>query len=321
MRRQIWLKNPETGTIWNLLPDDPHAIDGGCALIKPQGMGYEQDVTQEQVEFDYFVSQIKSKNHNITGTLYFNGDQHLQNFQRYIGDFHKQFLLYYSPNGEYQPYDQISSPYYKPVIIARVDKSEKETNGWYECEVTFATQSDVWKRDVYLIIDGARKMRGEPLVYPYKYTYVLGGRDIYEIQIPNTGREVGCIVRIKNKAAKPISQVEWFIDNTIIGVDGRTITTTQRSKWYTQRHETGEVIADVTLYQDYELLVDSNATTQEAKVVNSDGISQSVVDWQEPSWDYINFIRIKNGDNRIVFYIDGDEVDISVIYQEQKEII
>ncbi len=314
MRRQIWHKNPETGAIWNLLPDDPYSTDGGCACIDPKGFGYSQEITQEQVETDYFVSQIKSKNKNITGVLYFNGDEHLQNFQKYIGDFRKTFLLFYSPSGEYQPYDQISSPYYKPVKISVVDKEQKTLSGWYECDVTFVTQSDVWKRDIFLFMDGARKMRGEPFVYPYIYPYVLGGQNLYAIDIPNDGREVGCIIRIKNNTAVPITQLEWFIDHTYKDDSGELHTETQRSKWYTDN-------SDVVLQQNYELYVDSNATTQEAKVNYPNGTSQSVVAWQEPSWDYINFVRIKNGANRIVFYIDSENVDISVTYQEQKELI
>lgn len=312
--RSIWLKNPETGAIWDLLPKDPTLCDGGCALIAPDGLGYEQEVTQEQVEVDYFVSQIKSKNKNITGTFYFNNDEHLQNFQKFIGDFRRQLLLYYSPDGTYEPYDEISSPFYKPVIISSVRKGEKSIYGYYDCETTFVPQSDVWNRDIHFAIDGNRVMQGEPLVYPYIYPYVLGGRNLYAIEINNPGREVGCIVRIKNNTENPISQLEWFIENTIVDYYGHKQTTVQRSKWYT-------VNANVTLQQDYELYVDSNATTQEAKVIAFDGTSQSVIAWQEPSWDYINFIRIKNGANRIVFYIESENVDISVTYQEQKELI
>lgn len=314
MTRKIWLKNPDTGAIWDLLPDDPRNIDGGCAFLSIAGMGYEQGVTQEQVEVDYFISQIQSKNHAVTGSLYFNGDKHLENFQAFVGDFRKQFLLYYSPSGEYEPYDQISSPYYKPVTISKVDKSEKDIYGWYVCSTTFSTQSDVWKRDIYYSIEGALENVGEVLVYPYTYEYVLGGRDIYAIDIPNDGRETGCIVTIKNKSKMPIGQLEWFIENTIIDTYGNEQKTVQRSKWFTPN-------TDVTLQKDYEIYVDSNPATQEAKVNYSDGTSQSIIAWQEPSWDYINFVRIKHGQNRIVFYVENPNVDISVMYQEQKEII
>lgn len=314
MKRQMWLKNPVTGAIWNLMPDDPYNIDGGCGMLNPDGLGYEQEVTQEQVEVNYFISQIKTKNKTITGTFYFNGDEHIKNFQQYVGDFRQQFLLYYSPNAEYRPYDQISSPYYKPVTISSVKKTEKDVYGWYECAVTFSTQSDVWKRDIYYSIKGKLNNVGDPLVYPYSYEYGMGGRDIYGIEIPNEGRETGCIISIKNKGESPISQLEWFISNETTDYYGNRHLTTQRSKWFTTN-------TDVTLQKDYKLYVDSNPVTQEAKVIYSDGTSQSVVAWQEPSWTYINFVRIKHGYNKIVFYVENPEVDITVTYQEQKELI
>ena len=48
--RKMWLKNITTGEIWDLLPDNPNLTDGGCALIDPNGLGYQQRITQEQVE-------------------------------------------------------------------------------------------------------------------------------------------------------------------------------------------------------------------------------------------------------------------------------
>lgn len=314
MKRQMWLKNPITGAIWNLLPNNPYDTEGGCGMLEISGTGYEQAVTQNQVEIDYFVSQITSKNVPVKGNFYFNGSEHVKNFQSYIGAFSQQFRLYYSPDGEYEPYDQISSPYYKPITISIVQKSEKDIYGWYVCAVTFVPQSDVWKRDVFYSIQGELENVGEALVYPYTYEYVLGGRDIYGIEINNDGRETGCLITIKNTGDTPISQLEWFIENTIIDYYGNEQSTVQRSRWFT-------INTDIKLQKDYELYVDSNPVTQEAKVIYSDGTSQSIVDWQEPSWDYINFVRIKHGKNKIVFYVENPEVDITVTYQEQKELI
>lgn len=316
MKRQLWLQNPDTKEIWNLLPDNPYLTTDGCAFLTIAGMGYAQSITQEQVEVDYFISQIATANNNITGTLYFNGDEHLENFQKFVGDFRKQFLMYYSPSAEYEPYDDISSPYYKYVTISKVEKSEKDEFGWYACATTFSTQNDVWKRDVYYQFPDASEMEsvGEAFVYPYTYEYVLGGRNVYSLEIPNEGRETGCIIRIKNLNNTPISELEWYIDNSYIDYNGIEQTSTQRAKWYTQE-------ADIVLQNGYELYVDSNPVTQEAKVNYTDGTSQSVVAYQEPSWDYINFIRIKHGSNKLVFYVNSTNVEISVQYTEQKEII
>lgn len=314
MRRRMWLKNAETGAIWDLLPDDPYEIEGGVSMLKIAGTGYEQSVSQEQVEIDYFISQIRTKNHEITGTFYFNGDEHIRNFQKWVGDFRRQFLLYYSPDGEYEPYDQISSPYYKPVTISAVTKTEKDEYGWYACPITFSTQADVWKRDITYSPPDTIKTVGEALVYPYTYEYVLGGRSVFSIEIYNDGRETGCQITIKNNSDTLISQLEWFIENTVIDYYGNKKTTVQRSKWFTDN-------TDVTLQKGYTLSVDSTPTSQEAKVIYTDGTSQSIVNWQEPSWEYINFIRIKNGKNRLVFYLENPDVEVSVTYQEQKELI
>lgn len=316
MKRQLWLQNPDTKEIWNLMPDDPYATDGGCALLEIDGMGYEQNVTQEQVEVDYFISQISSSNHSVTGTLYFNGDEHIKNFQAFIGDFRKQFKLFYSPSASVEPYDDITPAFYKYVTITQVKKTEKDQFGWYLCSATISTQNDVWKRDVYYHFPKGDEMTpvGEALVYPYTYEYTLAGRNTYTLEINNTGRETGCVIQIKNLGEIPLSKLEWFIDNTYTDYNGIQQTTTQRAKFYTQN-------AKVVLQKDYELYVDSNPITQEAKVNYPDDTSQSVVAYQEPSWDYINFIRIKHGYNRLVFYVDTTDVDISVRYEEQKELI
>ncbi len=315
MKRRMWLKNPITGAVWDLLPNNPHDPNQqGCAFLKIKGMGYQQNVTQEQIVVDYFISHIKSKNVPITGILYFNGDKHFQAFQAYVGDFGRQFDLYYSPNGEYQPYDEISSIFHKPIIISQVDKTEKDEYGYYECSTTFIPQADVWKRNVYYGIELDENSVGEALVYPYTYSYVYGGRNIFSVEIENSGRESGCLIKVTNTSDTDIGFMEWYVDHTYEDSYGELHTETQRAKWYTDN-------SNIILKPNYTLYVDSNETSQEAKVIRSDGTSESVVDWQEPSYEYINFIRIKNGNNKIVFYSNWDKIRIEVLYQEQKELI
>lgn len=319
MKRKIWLRNPVTKEDWDLLPENPYKEEEhGCALLSIKGMGYQQSVTQEQVEVDYFISKILSSNKPITGILYFKSDEHIHRFQEYIGDFRRQFLLYYSPEGQFEAGDKISSIYYKPVIISQIDKTERDEYGWYACSCSFVPQSDVWKRDVYYVLERQENV-GQALVYPYTYEYVYGGRNVYSIELgANNGREVGCLIKITNLSDAPISNLEWFISNTTVDYYGVQNETVQRSKWSFQ---SGETNVSVTLQPNYTLYVDSNATTQEAKVIYTDGTSQSVVNWQEPSYDYINFVRIKHGENRIVFYCESEEIRIELMYQEQKEII
>lgn len=312
--RAIWLKNMDTGATWDLLPQNPYPKAtgwDGCPLLGIGGMGYSQDITQNQVGVDYFVSKISTKNSDVTGTFLFWDDSHLEAFQNFVGDFRKQLMLFYSPSGEYEFGDQISENniYRKPVIISKVSKTEKTEQGVYECGVTFSTQSDVWKRYVVYEKENVSAV-GEPLVYPYTYTYVYGGRDTFEIDIPNYGRETGCKITITNTGDNVLDDIEWYLDSSYVDDYGVQHTDTQRSKWL------------LGLRQGDKLEVDSNATTQQASVIyNINGTSQNVVSAQEPSWDYINFVQLPHGQNRFVFYAAQNKVNVKFEYWEQKELI
>lgn len=310
--RNIWLENIETGATWDLLPKDPYITDGGCPFVGISGFGYQQDITQNQVGVDYFISAISTKNTQPTGTLIFQNDKHIKRFQEFVGDFRKQLRLYYSPDGQFEIGDQISAIYYKRVTISRLDKTEKKRTGVYECPAIFTPQEDVWKRDFIYRVNVDTTEVGDPLIYPYTYPYIFGGRSAIQIEIANSGRETGCVVSLKNKSGSQIRNVEWFCDHVSKNQYGVEKTDTQRAKFY------------VSLSRDTELVVDSNALTQEATVKNlTDETSQSVVSQQEPSWNYINFIQLKHGTNRFVFYVDNiqNEIELTVQYTEQKEII
>lgn len=311
--RNLWIENTTTKAIWNLLPEDPYKTNDGCALLSLKGMGFEQEITQSQVNDNYFISEITSSNVPVTGVMYFNGDEHLQNFQKFIGDFRKQFKLCYSPDRDIEPYDRLSFIYYKLFTISQFNKTEKDEFGWYQCSVTFIPQQNVWQRDFEYGVKNLGLV-GNSLVYPYIYPYVLGGRDTFAIEIQNGGRETGCLIRIKNNSDAVLSDIEWFVEYLYTDVYGVEHTEVQRSKWYTNT-------SNVQLQPGYELYVDSNELSQDAKVIFTNGTSQSIVDLQEPSDQYINFVRLKNGRNRFVFYINDENVDVFVSYQEKKEII
>lgn len=309
--RKIWLQKPNSLDIWDLLPANSNDRNNASPFLAIGGMGYNQTVTQSQVNTEYFVSEILTKNQPITGTMYFQDDEHIKAFQEFVGDFREQLTLYYSPSGEFEPYDRISAPYYKKVIISQMDKGEMDEFGWYQVKTTLSTQDDVWNRDVYYVVGELKKV-GDALVYPYTYPYVLGGRTTLVIDFENKGREIGCNVKIKNTDENnSISGIEWFIDRTYVDYYGNKHENedVQRSKWL------------LNLSAGSELVVDSNPITQEAKVNYKDGTSQSVVDLQEPSWEYINFITIPHGKGRIVFYVESENADITFSYREQKEII
>lgn len=311
--RRLWIENTTTHAIWDLLPNDPYKKYDGSALLSLKGMGYSQDITHSQVNDNYFISKITTSNVPVTGNMYFNGDEHLRNFQKFIGDFRKQFKLCYSPDGEIEPYDKISQPYYKLFTISKFDKNEMDEYGWYECAVTFVPQNDVWNRDFSYGVKDIGTV-GKAFVYPYTYPYVVGGRNTLAIDIENAGRETGCIVEIKNNSESILSNIEWFVEYSYLDENNIEQKNVQRAKWYTEK-------TSVTLQQGYALYVDSNELTQEAKVIFTDGTSQSIVDQQEPSDLYINFVRLENGRNRFVFYVDNDNIDIKVTYKEKKEII
>ena len=383
--RTIWLQKPNTQEIWDLLPKNAWNKDHASPFLDIKGMGYRQEVTQTQVNTEYFVSKVLTKNQAITGTMYFQDDDHIKAFQEFVGDFRNQLHLYYSPSGEYEAGDQISAPYYKKVIITIADKTEKDETGWYLVAMTLSTQDDVWNRDRYYAVEELSNV-GNALVYPYTYTYVLGGRNTLAVDLNNDGREVGCKVFIKNRIiykAKTTSttltnvsvvdkdfaqkygygiiekiftyngidwqtkrngvdknvvledigvsyqgtpikddtiivfmnsnltNIEWFLDRTYVDYYGilHDKVEVQRSKW------------NLDLSAGSELVVDSNPLTQEAKVIYPNGEAQSVVDAQEPSWEYINFIQVPTGQCRIVFYIENEDIDIKFIYREQKELI
>lgn len=308
--RKIWLQKPNSQDIWDLLPESAYDRENACPFLEIKGMGYRQDVTQTQVNTEYFVSKVLSKNQSITGVLYFQDDEHIKAFQEFVGDFRQQLFLYYSPSAEFEPYDQLSAPYYKKVIISIVDKTEKDITGWYLVPMTLSTQNDVWNRDRYYqaTVD-QDAMVGNPLVYPYTYSYILGGRNTLAIDFNNEGREVGCQIRIKNRSESDITNIEWYLDRKFVDAYGEEQEEAQRSKW------------NLSLSPNSTLIVDSNPLTQEARIIYEDGSSQSVVDVQEPSWDYINFVQVQHGQNRLVFYVGNDNVDITFIYREQKEFI
>lgn len=309
--RRMWLKKEDTGKIWDVMPQNPYVTEDGCFFAHPDGLGYEQDISQKQVNVDYFINEIKSKNHSIKVEAYFNGNEHLANFVSFIGDFSEQMNLYYSPDGSIDPYDMINKPYYKPVVISNFGRGEMNSAGFIVCEIEFTSQSDVWKKDyVYSFQTSGSSEEMQRLTYPYIYPYTFQGRQVVALMIENDGRETGCEISIKNgSSSETISDPSWSIERTYTDKYGNEVNEVQKGKFFV---EVGE---NETVY------VNSTDTAQEAKIVHSDSTSESIVSLQEPSWDYINFVRIKHGTNRIVFNISLIDVEITVGYSQMKEVI
>lgn len=311
--RAIWLQNLETKEYWNLLPLNPYKVldehgNGACPLLGIAGMGYSQNVTQNQVGIDYFISEITSKNTPITGTLLFWHDKHLRLFQEFVGDFRKQLRLFYSPSGAFHIDDQTSDVFYKDVLLTQVGKTELTAYSTYECAVTFTPQSDVWKSDhKYKVADVATV--GEALVYPYVYPYMYGGKETLALNIDNSGRETGCVVKITNSGDTTQKDIEWHCEHTYTDSYGVEHTDVSKARFY------------INLAPGATLVVNSNALTQESTVNYSDGTGQNVVANQEPSWEYINFIQLAHGANRFIFFLPTTNLSVEVEYSEQREII
>lgn len=307
--RQMWIEKKSTGEIWNCLPENPYSTSGGCFFAHPTGLGYEQDISQKQVNVDYIIDHIKTVNQDVVVEAYFNGVEHLENFTKFVGDFEEQFLLYYSPDGSIEPYDMVSKPYYKPIIISKVGRGEMNSAGFIVCDISLKTQSDVWRKDYIYTIERTDSSSLQTLEYPYTYPYRIDGEDFLAISIENSGRETGCVVEVKNVSQDNATNPWWSSTRIIVDKYGNTIEEAQKAKFY------------VTLTENDTLYVDSNDTTQEAKVIFSDATSESVVSLQEPSWEFINFIRLKHGTNRFVFDVSGKDLSIKIKYAELKEVI
>lgn len=304
--RKLWLKKPDTGAVWDLLPANPRSVTGGCFLSAPSGLGYKQTVTQKQVGVDFTVDKIVSAAGEINGSLYFYGTSHLENFQAFVGDFSSTLILCYSPDGTASP--QSGTPWYKKVTVTAVDKGETDGSGWYVCKISILPLSSVWKKDYTHSVTVTSQISGNALVYPWVYPYVFGSRNTLALEITNGGRETGCTVSIKNTSATPLANPEYVAEHSYDDAYGATVTEYQRAKFY------------AALQQAETLRVDSNATTQSALVLGA-GSSENVVDLQEPSWEYINFVRLQNGANRLVFYVDDITAEITVTYSEQRELV
>lgn len=311
--RQFWLKDIKTQAVWNFTPTNPREEYGGCVFASVKGLGFENNIEQTQVSIDYFIDRVASKNKNITGILYFKSPKHKESFQEFIGDFSKQFELHYSPDGSIIASDQISKSWYKNIIINKLDTGERNKLGWYECDFSMTTQSDVWKRDIELISNGL-ELFGTPLTYPYFYKTTYGGAETLALDITNFGRETGCTIEIVNtNDSGNIENPSWILINKYTDIMGNEQQLYQYAKF------------NVKLRPNRKLIIDSNPLNQRALI---ESMTENIYNYEnirnneEIDFDYINYITIPNGQNTIYFNIGGgNQADISVKYSEMREFI
>lgn len=308
MVRKFWLVNPTNGERWDLTPENKYATTGGCPIVNVKGLGYASEVEKNKTGIDYVVTNITSKNVEITGKMYFYNDKHKERFMAFIGSLDTQLEFHYSPDGKIKASDLISPSWYKMVIL-NITIGEKNNLGIYEADVTMKTLSDVWKKDISVKTNDPKYI-GEAHVYDYFYNYTYSGKDAIACNITNFGREIGCLIKVRNNGTKALNNVEWYKEHIYIDNYGQRQSIYQRARFL------------VTLDNNYELQVDSNNLTQRAEVKNYNNDSLiNVINNQELDWDYINFIRLEHGNNRIIFFTDNrDDIVISVTYTLQSEI-
>lgn len=304
--RQFRLRKSDNSR-WNLTPDNPQLTYGGSAFLNVKGLGYSNSIGVKQVDNDYLVTDKATKNTSITGTLYFVNDTHIKNFMQWIGSLDNELEFRLSPNGDVIATDIISDSRYKKVVINKFEKGEKNIYGWYEVNVTFLTLSDIWYRDKKVVSKDASQV-GTPHTYPYFYPYVYGGKNVLAVDINNQGREIGCLVKIKNTSTVALTNPEWTLETPKKSVYDEEYISYQYAKF------------NLSLPNGYELIVDSNATTQKAEVLTKNGVTLNQVNSQEPDYQYINFVRLANGQNRLIFNIDVASADIEISYQLQSEV-
>lgn len=307
MVRKFWFVNPATGERWDLTPDNKYATYGGSPIVNVKGLGFNNNVEADQTGVDYVPTKITSKNVEITGTIYFYNDNHKNRFMQFIGDFETQLEFHYSPDGKIKCSDLISPSWYKPVILS-MTIGEKGKLGYYEVSVSMKTLSDVWKKDITVKTNDPQYI-GEGHIYDYFYNYVYNGKDTLACNITNFGREVGCLIKIKNNGNVILTKPEWYSEYIYTDNYGNEKTEIQKGRF------------NVNISNNYELQVDSNNTTQRAELKNyADDTMLNIINLQELNWDYINFIRLKHGDNRVIFFVNVENVSISLTYTLQSDI-
>lgn len=307
--RRFWLRDPETNHRWNLTPDNPHSVLGGSALVNPVGLGFEQTVEQTQIDLEYFVNQIKSKNTNLTGTVLFFGDKHIDNFRSFIGDFRKQFEFHYSPDGSIISEDMVTPSWYKPVVLTLFQKTERNASGVYEIGIRFTTQADAWKRANRLKYSGVVPI-GEAHVYNFFYNFFYGGKSVLATDIENFGSETSTIVRISNiGSVGNIINPEWTVEHIYTNALGNETIDRQRARF------------NVTVRPESMLEVDSNPLTQHAFVFTGSNV-ENVKNLEEPDYAFIGYVTLRHGHNRVIFNINVPEnADIKISYDEVSEVV
>jgi hypothetical protein len=306
--RRFWIRNPRTDDRWDLTPSDPASIEGGCLIAKVNGLGYESNLKQTQAGTDYFITEVISKNIPIQAYMYFRNATHIDNFRKFMGTLNTQMELHYSPDGEIIASDLINETWYKNFVITSFSKGEKDAYGWIEVSVTLTPQSDIWRKNTLVATNNPGYV-GEPLYYPYFYPLQYGGRNVLAVDLTVNGMDTGCLIRITNNTGNIISNLEWINEYHYTDRYGTDQVEYQRARF------------NVLVRNGQILEVDSDGVKQRSELRDANGLLQNVANFQEPDYKYINFVQLKSGNNRLIFLVDVEGIEITVGYTEKREVV
>lgn len=305
--RTLWLVDPNTNERWNLSSMNPNSILGGCMTSSLSGFGVSTSIEKVQVGVDYIVSEVSSKSKNIKFTMYFRNYNHLKAFIKFYKSRKNELELHYDPTGQIKYSDTISASWYRKILFNDIDLTgEKNTDGFIHVIVSLEVLSDVWYKNISIKTNSIDSV-SNPLTYPKFYNYFYDGQQRLALQISNEGIEVGCKIKVINSSQNPVSNIEWLLINEKIDANDNIEEETQKAKF------------NVLLNTSYSIEVDSTPIKQSAFAYFQNQ-KINVVHYQEPDYDYINFIQLPSGNSKLIFLLDTTSIDVEVSYTLATEI-
>lgn len=315
MRPTLWLLN-DSGEIWNLRSKT--FSDGNSMFIGLDGSGFEQKLTFTTVDDDFILTDEEATQVDITGTMYFASQKAISAFETFTGGYKDAVKLYYDPTGNTEPENEDGTVWYKQVRVAKMPMAEQDskTSLWIS-KCTFTPYSAMWKKAITQVAS-VTKNSDDVHIYDYFYDFTYGSTSTLACTIYNEGAPVGCVIEIINISSSEIATEQWTLD-----INGTR---------YYALFNTSLPGADTANDKYYGLYVDSNPLTQECtKYIyhksgegyarDTDESSDSMVNAQEPNPQYINFITLGHGTNRIIFSGTDANVFIRVTFTKQTRAI
>ena len=301
--RSIWLER-EDGAIWNLAPLSKQLEPSfdSCWCDSYGGGGFSDKTELQTLGNDFQVLETKPEPQSLKFTALFVNEEHKEYFNAFIGDYSKHIKLYSSPDGTIIPGDKISKPWYHTGMLSRGDFKFKNSKGFYSVEFEFQFMEAVWRRDTYAS-STVQGVAGETHVYNFTYPYFYAIGDLLTLELLNNGQSIGCEIMIKNTASYPLISIDYTV------YDDKS--NQQKSKWNLPYGlESGRM-----------LKVDSRIKSQSAFITFENDIVNAKR-FEALSVDYINYVEIRNGINKIVFNLGRTTgVDVVVRYQEERKLI